>query len=247
MPFYSTFYQILEISGDAWDEDIKSAYRRLALVYHPDKNGNSPESHARFIVLHQAYDTLSDSVKRREYDRFLRTSATLNPKNRSVSRALPGKSQPSRESLFAHLNVVLWDIEDFLRTSRRAGSPDELQRLLVFFDKWILTPAGFPDYFLQARGIEPGGFDFISPASRGHRPFIDLDDYFYNLRMRADKLLNRIALMDILKPLPNVDLRLIDCLIEFEAYAVHTLSGLTATEGDASIAPFKYSRPEFER
>lgn len=60
-------YSILGITHNANDEEIKRAYRRLALQYHPDRN-KSPEATAIFTVIQIAYDTLVDPSKRRRYD-----------------------------------------------------------------------------------------------------------------------------------------------------------------------------------
>ena len=59
------YYEILGLSSDASDDDIKRAYRKLALKTHPDKNGGDD---AMFKKINLAYETLSDPDKRREYD-----------------------------------------------------------------------------------------------------------------------------------------------------------------------------------
>lgn len=63
----SDYYKILELSKDASDRDIKSAYRRLSKMYHPDKN-SSPEAHEKFIEIGEAYEVLSDPEKKSNYD-----------------------------------------------------------------------------------------------------------------------------------------------------------------------------------
>lgn len=60
------YYNILGIARDASDEDIKRAYRKLALKYHPDKNPDADPT--RFQEIQAAYETLSDAEKRRDYD-----------------------------------------------------------------------------------------------------------------------------------------------------------------------------------
>ena len=60
-----TFYKTLGVSENATQDDIKKAYRRLSLQYHPDKNPNSTD---QFQKINEAYETLSDAQKRREYD-----------------------------------------------------------------------------------------------------------------------------------------------------------------------------------
>ena len=64
------YYQILGVSRDASDEEIKKAYRRLALKYHPDRNPDDPSAEERFKEIAEAYAVLSDPQKRAEYDRF---------------------------------------------------------------------------------------------------------------------------------------------------------------------------------
>src|SRR6188508_1319814 len=63
-------YEVLEISRDASQDDIKRAYRRLAREHHPDANLEDPHAEARFKELASAYEVLSDPEKRSRYDRF---------------------------------------------------------------------------------------------------------------------------------------------------------------------------------
>ena len=63
------YYEVLGVSRDATKDDIKNAYRKLALLYHPDRN-KSPEAEDKFKELSEAYAVLSDDEKRRQYDMF---------------------------------------------------------------------------------------------------------------------------------------------------------------------------------
>ena len=64
------FYELLEVERNADEKTIKSAYRRLAMRYHPDKNPGCAESEAKFKSISQAYDCLKDPQKRAAYDRY---------------------------------------------------------------------------------------------------------------------------------------------------------------------------------
>ena len=66
------YYKLLEVSRDASFDEIKKSYRKLSMIHHPDKNGNSEESTIKFKQLANAYETLSDEDKRTMYDMGIR-------------------------------------------------------------------------------------------------------------------------------------------------------------------------------
>jgi len=64
------YYEVLGVGRNAPDEEIKRAYRRLAVKFHPDKNPEDPHAEEKFKELGEAYDVLMDADKRSAYDRF---------------------------------------------------------------------------------------------------------------------------------------------------------------------------------
>ena len=64
------FYEVLGVSRDASDDDIKKAFRNLARQHHPDVNQDDPDAGERFRVIAEAYEVLSVSETRVRYDRY---------------------------------------------------------------------------------------------------------------------------------------------------------------------------------
>jgi len=62
------YYKILDVEKDAGEHDIKKAYRRMAIKFHPDKNPDNPEAAEKFKDIGEAYETLSDPQKKERYD-----------------------------------------------------------------------------------------------------------------------------------------------------------------------------------
>ena len=64
------FYDILGVNRDASDDEIKKAYRKLAMKYHPDRNPDNPKAEEHFKEAKEAYEILSDAQKRAAYDQY---------------------------------------------------------------------------------------------------------------------------------------------------------------------------------
>ena len=64
------YYEILEVNRNCTSSEIKKAYRKLAMKYHPDRNPNNKEAEERFKLLAEAYEVLRDDQKRAIYDRY---------------------------------------------------------------------------------------------------------------------------------------------------------------------------------
>ncbi|MCO5576926.1 hypothetical protein L7F22_030747 [Adiantum nelumboides] len=85
------FYEILKVGRNASEEDVKKAYKRLAMRWHPDKNPDSKtEAEAKFKQISEAFEVLSDTQKRAIYDQYGEEGLKEFPSSENVARAASG-------------------------------------------------------------------------------------------------------------------------------------------------------------
>jgi curved DNA-binding protein CbpA len=96
-PTKATYYELLGISRSATPEEIRAAFRKLAMQWHPDRNPNNPEAEERFKEISEANNILSDENKRKLYDRAL---STETPGYSSFQRSPGPKENTSRENIY---------------------------------------------------------------------------------------------------------------------------------------------------
>jgi len=82
--YLENLYNILGVSPTATGEDIKKAYRTLAMRHHPDRNPH-PGAEKKFNAIKTAYETLSDPKKRTEYNQSLNNRIVIDPFEESYS------------------------------------------------------------------------------------------------------------------------------------------------------------------
>lgn len=146
------YYAVLGVDRRASAEEIKRAYRRLTLEYHPDRHPHDPEIHERYRAINQAYDVLSDAASRNRYDASLRLSETLD-----VAKGFDGQTAKDL------LGNVFGDVFGTRRRERRRGR-DLRYTLSVSFEEAVLGSvheiafeAAGPCPGCEGTGTRPGG------------------------------------------------------------------------------------------
>ena len=117
------YYKILGVSRNATQEEIKRAYRRLALKYHPDRNKGNKEAEERFKEINEAYAVLSDPEKRRQYDQFGSTEFHRRFSQEDIFRGF------DFENIFRDLGIGF----DLGRVFRFGGGPRRGQQFTIDF------------------------------------------------------------------------------------------------------------------
>jgi molecular chaperone DnaJ len=108
------YYDVLGVGRSAGDPEIKSAYRKLALQYHPDRNAGDQQAEERFKEAAEAYSVLGDPDKRARYDRF---------GHAGVSGAGPAGGPGFNPDIFADFSDILGDFFGFGSRGSRRGGP----------------------------------------------------------------------------------------------------------------------------
>uniref|UniRef100_A0A3Q3XHF2 J domain-containing protein n=1 Tax=Mola mola TaxID=94237 RepID=A0A3Q3XHF2_MOLML len=174
------YYQVLGVRRDASADDIKKAYRRLALRWHPDKNPeNKEEAEKKFKELSEAYEVLSDANKRSIYDRYGKAGLTGNNTGREhfhqpftfrnpddVFREFFGGRDPFADFFGAE---PFSDDPFFGNSHQHQCRPNNSRTGGSFFGGFV----GFPSFgvgfspFDQGKILGSGGFTSFSSTSFG--------------------------------------------------------------------------------
>ena len=98
MDQHKNYYNILGVSSDADLEIIKAAYRVLVKRYHPDSNSNGKKFSSHFQKLQEAYEVLSDTHRRREYDALIGAQSSKNREQGVGSSGKPAQEKRPHQS-----------------------------------------------------------------------------------------------------------------------------------------------------
>lgn len=117
MTFEPEFYQILGIKSNATENEIKSAFKKKAMELHPDKNRNDPRATEKFQQINEAYETLKDPAKKKEYDlkhqpKKASTSTNIDDLLRNLFGFRSSPTFNTRKSQYSHRNFFYNDDDD---------------------------------------------------------------------------------------------------------------------------------------
>ena len=169
----SDFYTILEVERTASEDQIKQAYRKLAMRYHPDRNGGSKDAEEQFKRITEAYDVLRDPQKRSVYDRY----------GEAGLRGAGGAGGFHHVDLSEALKIFMRDfggfggMDDLFGGASRGGPrtgadikitvPLTLAEVATGVEKTITVKQLEPCDRCEASGVEPGSSTKTCPTCRG--------------------------------------------------------------------------------
>ena len=175
------YYEVLGVSRNATEDEIKKAYRKLALKYHPDRNPGDKEAEEKFKEAAEAYEVLRDPEKRRLYDQF--GHAGLQGTGFSGFQGF--------EDIFSSFSDIFEDFFSFgfgsggRRSERGQPGHDLAYDLKITFEeaafgteKTVEIPTLVECDSCGGTGLEPGSREEICPTCRGHGQIFQTQGFF---------------------------------------------------------------------
>lgn len=164
------YYKILEIDRSASQQDIKTAYHKLALKYHPDRNSHNKNAEEHFKAINEAYEALKDPKRRDLYDNPYKQTPQERPKDPIVGIIILGVtiigivlySSVSIVHALVNSAIFAWIFYYWLRAFFEKIMPlslfktvKQILKLLAFFIMLLLT------YYFKDRPIRlPGSYNY---------------------------------------------------------------------------------------
>jgi len=151
---YKDYYKILGVSRNATDQEIKQAYRKLAMKYHPDRNPGNKEAEDKFKEINEANEVLSDSTKRARYEQL-------------------GESYNQWQQRGGNASNFNWD--DWVRNTQGGGVRVDMDDLGDMFG------GGFSDFFSAIFG---GGAGFRQSSRRPQTRYAQPQSYQQQIQIK---------------------------------------------------------------
>ena len=162
------YYEVLGVSRDATAKELKKAYRKLAMKYHPDRNPGDKEAESHFKEASEAYEVLSDPEKRARYDQF---------GHEGLRGAAAGAGFDSMDDIFSQFGDIFGDMFGFGGRRRRGGprrGADMRYDLELSFEeaafgtsKSLTIPRHVKCERCEGSGAEPGTSPTTCPTCQG--------------------------------------------------------------------------------
>ena len=160
------YYEVLGVNRDASEEDLKKAYRRLAMKWHPDRNPDNPKAEEHFKEAKEAYEVLSDANKRAAYDQF--GHAGIDPHSAAGAAAAGGFGD-----IFSNIFGEIFGAGRggrstvFRGADLRYNLELELEQAAHGFETKIRIPAMAACGACKGSGAKPGTQPVTCPSCRG--------------------------------------------------------------------------------
>ena len=118
------YYEILGISIEADENEIKSKYRKLAMKYHPDRNPDDKKAEEMFKKVSEAYEILGDKEKRKEYDKKISKTGEEKQNSEKKKAGAGGDARKGAEAFYRNFSANPQDIKNMFE---KAFNVDEMK------------------------------------------------------------------------------------------------------------------------
>ena len=204
----TSYYDILGIDKKADKDEIKRAYRKLALKYHPDMNIENKNTEAAFIIINTAYEILLDEETRKEYDKYIDRALSQNTIIINISK----KYHPIISKTIDEFNYVLWDFEEIIKRIE-----DKLSILvgeIKLYDFVLLMLKYLENEILKENDR------YKTVSAKKERIMLYLSNYFYLLRIETNKYIEKMnpENNDEIKKMLEIKTTLIKNINEIQKY-----------------------------